>query len=341
MNKLFAFFPLSVLLIFSLFSCSNDDDTDPAKVKVAVMLPSATITPRWADDAEYLQDALESYGYEVVLFTAENTHDGAVEQVEQLRQAIAGGISNFVITAIDFALINESGIFDANPKCNFICHDRIIKNNAGVDFFSSCNPSKIGVMQAQFLLQNFRASGKESMTIELFAGPSSDGNALLYYEGAYELLQPYIDNGSLIVKSGKKTYNEIALPSWTTAAAESEMASRLLSYEDGEAPDMVLAANDNTAAGIINATITHGFDGQFPVITGQDNNTTARQNIANGRQGMTIDKELEEMAFNTAMIVNSFISGKPAKSLNLVDNGLKEVPVIYSSLTLVTYDNLE
>ena len=341
MKKLFTFFSLSAVLIFSLFSCSKDDDNTPVKEKVAVMLPSASITPRWADDAEYLQNALEFYGYEVVLYTAENTAEGAVEQVEQLRQAIADGISNFVITAIDFALINESGILEANQKCNFICHDRIIMNNAGVDFFSSCNQSKIGLMQAQFLLQNFRASGKPSMTIELFAGPLSDGNALLYYEGAYELLQPYIDNGSLIIKSGKMTYNEVALPSWTTEAAESEMASRLLSYEAGKAPDMVLAANDNTAEGIISAILDHGFTGQFPVVTGQDNNSTARENIANGRQGMTIDKEIEEMAYNTAMIVNSFISGNPAKSLNLVDNGLKEVPTIYSSLTLVTYDNLD
>lgn len=341
MNKLFALFSLCAVLIFALPSCSKDDDNDAVKKKVAVMLPSATITPRWADDAAYLTNALAFYGYEVVLYTAENTPAGAVEQVEQLREAIAAGISHFVITAIDYAVINESGILEANPKCNFICHDRIIMDNAGVDFFSSANQSKIGLMQAQFLLQNFRASGKESMTIELFAGPSSDGNALLYYEGAYELLSPYIDNGSLIIKSGKETYNEVALSSWTTAAAESEMASRLLSYEAGEAPDMVLAANDNTANGIITATITHGFTGQFPVVTGQDNNTTARQNIANGHQGMTIDKELEEMAYNSAMIVNSFISGNPAKSLNLVDNGSKEVPTIYSSLTLVTIDNLE
>lgn len=339
MNKLFAFFSLSVLLIFSLFSCNQDDDN--VKEKVVVMLPSATITPRWADDAAYLKKALEFYGYEVVLYTAENTTEGAVVQLDQLKKAIADGISHFVITAIDYSVINESGVFEANPKCDFICHDRIIYDNSGVDFFSSCDQSKIGLMQAQFLLQNFRASGKNSMTIELFAGPSSDGNALLYYEGAYKLLKPYIDNGSLILKSGKKTYNEIALSSWTTEAANSEMTSRLLSYEAGKAPDMVLAANDNTADGIISAIIDHGFDGQFPIVTGQDNNTKARENIANGHQGMTINKELEEMAYNTAMIVSSFVSGNPAKSLNLVNNGVKDVPTIYSSLTLVTKDNLD
>ncbi|MEN6452695.1 MAG: substrate-binding domain-containing protein [Prolixibacteraceae bacterium] len=341
MNKFFAYFSLSVLMIFSLFSCTKDNDNDSKKEKVAVLLPSASITPRWADDAKYLQKAIEYYGYEVKLYTAENTAEGAVEQVGQLRQAIADGITNFVITAIDYALINESGILEANQDCNFICHDRIIYDNAGIDFFSACDPSKVGVMQAQFLLQSFRASGKSPMTIELFAGPLSDGNAILYYEGAYGLLKPYIDNGSLVVKSGKKTYNEIALPSWTTEAAENEMASRLLnSYAAGEAPDMILAANDNTAAGIINATVAHGFKGQFPIVTGQDNNATAKQNIANGRQGMTIDKGIEEMAYNSAMILNSYISGNPAKSLNLVNNGAKEVPTIYSSLTLVTIDNL-
>ena len=125
MKKLFPLYCLSVVLILAMFSCSKDNDNAPVKEKVAVMLPSATITPRWADDAAYLENALEFYGYEVVLYTVENTPDGAVEQVEQLREAIADGISNFVITAIDYAVINESGILEANPKCNFICHDKI------------------------------------------------------------------------------------------------------------------------------------------------------------------------------------------------------------------------
>ena len=341
MKKLFSLFSLGVVLIFAIFSCSKDNDNSDVREKVAVMLPSNKITPRWADDAAYLKKALELYGYEAVMYISDNTPEGAAEQIEQIRQAIDDGISHFVITAIDYMLINASGVLEANPTCDFICHDRIIMDNAGVDFFSSCDQSRIGIMQAQFLLQNFRASGKNSMTIELFAGPVSDGNASLYYEGAYKLLKPYIDNGSLIVKSGKQTYHDVSLSSWSSEDAQNEMASRLSSYGAGEAPDMVLAANDNIAEGVIRATIAHGFNGQFPVITGQDNTSSARQNIAIGRQGMTIDKELEDMAYNTAMIVNSFINGNPVKSNNSVNNGVKDVPVIYSSLTLITYDNLE
>ena len=172
------------------------------------------------------------------------------------------------------------------------------------------------------------------MTIEILEGPETDVNAKDYYEGAMELLKKYIDNGKLIVKSGKKEYNQVKADSWTVADGKKAMQDRLASYGAGECPDMVLAAVDNQAQGVIEALAEAGIT-NMPVITGQDNTEMAQTNIKNGKQTMTIDKSLKDMAYNTAMIINSLISNSPVHASQTVSN----IPVFYSKITVMTQDS--
>lgn len=327
-------FIMCVCAVLALGICSCSKNNDVVDKRVALILPSGTTLPRWADDAKYLSQALSSYGYNAKLYTAEETQNGANEQVAQIKEALKDGITHFVITPIDFKTINESGVLQSNQKCNFISYDRMIMENEAVDFYVSCDPEKIGTMQAQFLLQNFRASGKTSMTIEYFAGPSTDKNSSVYFNSAVRLLR---EQTALTVPSGKKTYEQCALPSWSTEDAKAEMLNRL---EENGAPDMVLAPNDNVAAGVISALIEKGYN-TFPVITGQDLTEQARANIKAGRQAMTIYKENDELARAAAMVVNSFILGSTVSTGKIFNNGVKDVPAIYSSITLVTKDNID
>lgn len=320
-------------LVLGVCSCSKDGGVVYEK-KVALILPSGTTVPRWVDDADYLTKALNSYGYQVKLYTAEETAAGAEEQVKQIEEALNSGFKHFVITPIDYVAINASGLLEAHKDCDFISYDRMIMENDAVDFYTSCDPEKIGIMQAQFLLQYFRAAGKETMSIEYFAGPETDKNAVIYFESACDLLAA---NRNLIVKSRKETYKDCALPSWSVEDAKAEMLKRL--EANGEAPDLVLAPNDNVAEGIIEALAEKGYK-KYPVITGQDYTDQAKRNILRGRQAMTIYKENEELASTAAMVVNSFVLGNPVKSEKSFYNGAKYVPVIYSSITLITEDNI-
>ena len=101
---------------------------------------------------------------------------------------------------------------------------------------------------------------------------------------------------------------------------------------------LILAAIDNQAQGVIEAlneinnTIT-------PVITGQDNSTIAKENILAGKQAMTIDKSLEEMAFNTALIVNGLVHNVPVQTIDYVTVGSTKIPVMYSKLITMVKDS--
>lgn len=339
MKKALLFAASVLAAVFTTASCTKDNYVDPNRDLVAILLPSGELNPRWSEDAALLQESFTRYDYRVKLLFAPETNEGPAIQVEQLKEVIDEGISHIVIVPVDDIVIAESGVLDNKDRLDIICYDRMIRNCDAVDYYIGCNPTSIGSLQGHFILQHFKASGKSPMTIELFAGPANDDNAKRFFDGSNNIISPYIENGSLVVPSRKKSFDEVSLPSWTTEDAKAEMASRLKST--GVMPDCVLAANDMIADGVIQAIREFGFKGRYPVITGLDNVSVARKNILYGYQTMTIDKELAPLADYTALVVHGVITGLPIKTSFSTNNGAKDIPAFYSSISLVTYDDLK
>ena len=311
-------------------ACTKEDN----QKKVAVLLPDASNLARWATDKSNLETVMASYGFKATFSVAPETPEGAMQQVEQLKKAINDGVKYIVLTAMDYTKINESGLLAQHPDVKVVCHDRFILDNPRVVYISSADTKEVGRTQAMFLLNHFHSSGAASMTLEILEGPTSDVNATAYYEGAMELLKKYIDSRQLIVRSGKTEYSQVKADSWSVADGKKDMKDRLSSYGAGECPDMILAATDNQAQGAIEALTEAGIT-VMPVITGQDNTEMAQANIKSGKQTMTIDKNLKDMAYNTALIVNGLISNSPVQS----SQSISGIPVFYSKLTVMTKDS--
>ena len=321
-------------MMTGLTSCSDSDDNNNSQKRVAVLLPDNSRIERWGIDKANLEAVMATYGFNTTFYVAPETPEGAVQQVEQLRSAINDGVKYIVVTAIDYKKINESGLLEEHPDVKVVCHDRFIMDNPYVAYLSSADTKEIGRTQAQFLLNYFHASGKTSMTLEILQGPETDVNAKDYYDGAMELLRKYIVSGQLIVKSGKTEYNDVKGDSWNVADGKKAMQDRLTAYSTGNCPDMILAANDNLAQGAIEALTEAGIT-TMPVITGQDDTAIAQANIKSGKQTMTIDKNLKDMAYNTAMIVNGLISNSPVYT----SQSISGIPAIYSKITVMTKDS--
>jgi putative multiple sugar transport system substrate-binding protein len=323
-------------MLTGLTSCSdNDNNSSDNQNKVAVLLPDGASLARWITDKANLEAVMAAYGFDATFYVAPETPEGAMQQVEQLKQAINDGVKYIVLTYIDYEKINESGVLEQHPDVKVVCHDRLILDNPNVAYISSADTKEVGRTQAQFLLNHFHSTGAASMTIEILEGPLTDVNAKDYYEGAMELLRKYIDNGKLVVKSGKKEYSQVKADSWSIADGKKDMKDRLSSYAAGECPDMILAATDNQAQGAIEALTEAGIT-VMPVITGQDNTEMAQANIKSGKQTMTIDKNLKDMANNTALIVNSLMMNAPITGTQTVAG----IPTIYSKITVITKDDL-
>ena len=323
-------------MMTGLTSCSDSDDNNNDNQKrVAVLLPDNSRIARWGIDKANLESAMSAYGFNTNFYVAPETPEGATLQVEQLKKAINDGVKFIVLTAIDYKKINESGLLEKYPDVKLVCHDRFILDNPRVAYLSSADTKDVGRTQAMFLLNHFHSSGKATMTLEILQGPETDVNAKDYYEGAMELLKKYIDNGTLIVKSGKTAYNDVKGDSWNVEDQKKAMLNRLASYGAGECPDMILAATDNAAQGAIEALTEVGITTNMPAITGQDNSVASQAYIKSGKQTMTIDKNLRDMAYNTAMIVNGLISNSPIQTSQSISN----IPVVYSKITVMTQDS--
>lgn len=302
--------------------------------KVAVLLPDASSLDRWATDKSNLETVMASYGFDATFYIAPETEAGAAQQVEQLREAINGGAKCVVLTAIDYKKINESGLLEQHPEVKVVCHDRFILDNPRVAYISSANTREVGRLQAQFLLNHYHSCGEPVLSLEILAGPDTDINAKAYYDGAMDLLREYIDSGKLQVISNRTEYDQVSEDSWMISDAKIAMQDRLTFYNEGDRPDMVLAAIDNQAQGVIEALGLAGIT-DMPVITGQDNTAMAQSNIKRHLQTMTIDKNLKDMAYNTGLIVNGLLSNSPVQTSQKVSG----IPVLYSPLTVMTVDS--
>ena len=85
------------------------------------------------------------------------------------------------------------------------------------------NNKRIGALQAKYLVEALNLESGATKTIELFHGSQEDNNSRYYYKGAMEVLQPYINNGTLLVRSGEIKPDDISVDSWHKDSALKRM----------------------------------------------------------------------------------------------------------------------
>jgi len=98
-------------------------------------------------------------------------------------------------------------------------------------------------------------------------------------------------------------------------------------YSDGTKLDAVLSSNDSVANGITNA-IASSYDGDFPVLTGQDCDITSVKNILAGKQSMSVFKDTRTLAAQVVKMVTAILEGKeiPVNDTSTYDNGTGVIP---------------
>jgi len=331
-------FILAAISTMLMSSCTKDEVKNN---KVAVFIPSSDVVERWKTDKEHLSEALNAMNIDYSVYVA-NENTGATEQVQQISAQINAGVKTLIITPIDFNVIISSKILEGKTDLNIICHDRMIYNCKDVKYYSACDNFEIGELQASFLMQAFATSGKTSMTLEMLAGPASDNNSKDFFDGAWKVIKPYVDKGTIIIKSGKKTYNDVAMLTWSTDNAKDIMKERLTQfYPQKSAPDLMLAPNDIAAIGCVKALEQHNPDiATYPVITGQDNSEDVHTYIKEGKISMTIEKSIKDMAYNSANAAQMYLKGIKPVAPRTFDNGIIAVPYKVSSPKVITQGNL-
>lgn len=296
-------------------------ETD-AEEEIVIGLSLATQrTERWQRDREFIIEEAAKYN---AIVNVTNANDDTALQLSQVENLILQGVDVLIIVPIDGDQAAEMVDIANQHDVPVIAYDRMI-NSAGLDYYVSFDSVKVGEYQAQGVLDVV-----DTGTFLYVGGSENDNNAHLLKEGSWNILQPYLDTGD--IEFALETFT----PDWRQEDAYQDVKTYL---EDGGEVDAVVAANDGTAFGTIQALEEFDLAGIVPV-SGQDAELTACQRIVEGTQTVTVYKPLETLAAKAVEIAVRVARGESASTNTTVSNEKADIPSYLIDPTKVTKDNM-
>ena len=311
--------------------------------KIGVSMPTQSLQ-RWNQDGSNMKAMLEQAGHTVDLqYAGDNDIPTQVNQIENM---IAAGNEVIVIASIDGSALTEVLKGAKEKNIPVIAYDRLIMNSDAVSYYATFDNTKVGKIQGQYIADALDLENqKEPLNIELFTGPTDDNNVNFFWGGAMSVLQPYIDSGKLVVKSGQTTKEQCATLNWNLEEAQKRMENLISSvgYGPEDTPlAAVLPQHDSLANGVTNALLATGYDQtNMPVITGQDCDKPAVKNIVRGYQSMSVFKDTRTLAQQVVKMVNAIVNGEKVEvnDTTTYDNGTGIIPSYLCEPVAATKDN--
>lgn len=306
--------------------------------KIGVAMPTKNLQ-RWIQDGQNIEQSLREKGYAVDLQYADN--DVGV-QATQITSMIQEGCEVLVIASIDGTKLTECLAAAREAGVVVIAYDRLIMNTDAVSYYVSFDNRMVGRLQGEYIekaLDLKNAKGPFSM--EVFSGDPGDNNSKFYYDGAMEVLKPYMDSGKLLVPSGQIMQQECSIDGWSAENASNRMKDLLTKYyADGKQLDAVLSPNDSIANGVANI-LSEKYKGNYPVLTGQDCDINSVKDILKGRQSMSVFKDTRILADKASEMVAAVIDRKdvPVNDTTSYDNGIGIIPSFLCEVVYTDADN--
>ena len=311
----------------------------PADATIGVALPDKT-SENWVLAGKLFTDGLEKAGFkaDVQYAPASNT---VAEQQNQIQAMVTGGAKVIIIGAKDGKQLTTQVQAAKDAGAYVIAYDRLIENTEAVDYYVAFDNFKVGQLQGEELLEGLAArSGHEApWNIELFSGSPDDANSAVFFNGAMDVLQPKIDDGTLKVLSGQTEIAQTATDGWKAENAQRRMDSILTSTYSSATVDGVLSPNDTLARAIITSVQQAGKP--VPVVTGQDSEVESVKSIMEGIQYSTINKDTTLLVEQTIKMIEQLQKGEEVdvNDTEQYDNGVKVVPAYLLDPVIVTKEN--
>ena len=310
---------------------------------IGVSMPTKDLQ-RWNQDGENMKAQLEAAGYEVDLQFASNDIPTQVSQIENM---IASGVNCLVIASIDSSALVNAEEQAKNAGIPIIAYDRLLMDTDAVSYYATFDNKGVGTAIGNYIkeakdLDAAKAAG-ESYTIEFFMGSPDDNNALFLYNGLMEVLQPYLDNGTLVCKSGRTSFEDTCILRWSQETAQQNCENYLTGFYADEKLDICASAFDGFAYGCKAALEGAGYKvgEDWPLITGQDAELMAVKNIISGYQTATIYKDTRLLAEKCVTMVQAVLEGAEPEinDTEQYNNGKVVVPAYLCTPVAVDKDN--
>jgi putative multiple sugar transport system substrate-binding protein len=313
------------------------------KGTVGIAMPTKS-SARWIDDGNNIVKQLEAAGYGTDLQYAD---DDIPNQLSQIENMVTKGVKVLVIASIDGTTLSDVLKQAGEQGIKVIAYDRLIRNSGDVSYYATFDNFQVGVLQATSLVEKLGVNdGKGPFNIELFGGSPDDNNAFFFYDGAMSVLQPLIDSGKLVVKSGQVGMDKVGTLRWDPATAQARMDNLLSAFYSEGRVDAVLSPYDGLSIGILSSLKGVGYgssDLPLPVVSGQDAEIPSVKSILADEQYSTVFKDTRELAKVTVGMVDALMGGKEPEinDTKTYDNGVRVVPSYLLKPVAVTKENVK
>ncbi|MES2151228.1 MAG: D-xylose ABC transporter substrate-binding protein [Pseudomonadota bacterium] len=278
---------------------------------------------RWVRDRDYFLAAAEQLGAKVFVQSADASEQRQIAQIENL---ISRGVDVLVIVPYNATVLNNAIREAKKSNIKVVSYDRLILN-ADIDAYISFDNTLVGEMQAQGVVQQ-----KPKGNYYLLGGAPTDNNAKMLREGQMKVLQPLVDKGDVKIV-GKQWVRD-----WSASEAMAIIENALTA--NNNKIDGIVASNDGTAGGAIQALAAQKLSGKVAV-SGQDADIAAVRRVIAGSQAMTVYKPLKLIASEAAKLAVQLVRNeKPAYNAQY-DNGVKKVNTVLLKPTSLTKANID
>jgi putative multiple sugar transport system substrate-binding protein len=321
-----------------------------AQVQVGIVLPSKD-EERWIQDQARFQDALKTAGISAEVLFSQGDSAKEKANVETL---ITKGIKVLVLCPVDSAAAAAAADAAAKAKVKVVAYDRLITGTKNVDFYVTFDSFSVGAAWGKYLVSQL--SGK-NQNLYLYAGNNSDNNAFIFFEGAWSVLQPKIADGSFRIVNSDKA---IAVQKkanlsraemgaiigqvttlWNPSEAKNKAEAHLTAAKAADkGVTYILGPNDQTARAIADV-FSVDKDVKKYFITGQDAEKVSIQYIIDGKQSMTVLKDVRVLVADAIQVAITFAKGQKPAQTKTYNNGKIEVPAKPSDVTSVTKQNVK
>ncbi|MDD2533847.1 MAG: sugar ABC transporter substrate-binding protein [Eubacteriales bacterium] len=318
---------------------------------VGVVLPTKD-EPRWVQDETRFTAALQEAGFtSEVLFSQGNS---ATEK-SNVEALITKGVKVLIICPQDGDAAAAAADAAAAAGVKVISYDRLITSSENVNYYVTFDSIAVGAAQAQYLVD--KAAGKTAAPLYLYAGASSDNNAFLFFEGAWNVLQPKIADGTFVIKNSEEaikyqdkatlTRDEMAAiigqitTNWDFNEAKNKAEAHLTAAKTEDKGDVfILAPNDGTARSIAD-TFASDKDVTSFVVTGQDAEKASVQYIIDGKQSMTVFKDVRSLVDDSIAMAVSILKGETPETTGSYNNKKVDVAAKQTQVIVVDQANVK
>ncbi len=338
-----------VMLVASLLAACNNGGGS-SSVDVGIVLPTKD-EPRWVQDEQRFKDAIADSDYTSEILFSQGSSAKEKENVETL---INKGIKVLIICPQDGDAAASAVEAAKKEGITVISYDRLITNTDAVDYYVTFDSIAVGAAQAQYLVDNAQGS---DVPLYLYAGAASDNNAFLFFEGAWNVLQPKIADGTFKIANSSEaealkdkaelSRDELSkiigqvTTNWDANESKNKAQTHLTAVSDDLKGDVaILAPNDGTARSIADVFGSDSAVTSF-LVTGQDAEKASVQYIIDEKQSMTVFKDVRTLVKDAMGMAIEVLDDKTPETTGSYDNGSTEVKAKQTDVIVVDKENVK